>query len=149
MIRPTGNDAGKGELAMGNEIQAHQPPAIVQQRTTRRRTKRKEGVPYEGATSGENARAETIKILRRLGCEEIGFMDKFETQELLLYFKHRGQAVHFIASARGWARMWLRKNPYTDHIRRSRYEYEQDALRQGHIAINFSKGNALQSSQAW
>jgi len=52
---------------MGNEIQAHQPPAIAQQRTTRRRTKKKEGVPYEGATSGENAQAETKKILQRLG----------------------------------------------------------------------------------
>ena len=121
---------------MGNEIQAHQPPAIAQQRTTRRRTKKKEGVPYEGATSGENAQAETKKILRRLGCTEVGFMDKYETHELLLYFKHRGQQVHFTASAKGWAQMWLRKNPYTDRTRRSRYDYEQDALRQGHIAIN-------------
>ena len=34
----TGNGAGKGELAMGNEIQARHAPVIVQQRTTRRRT---------------------------------------------------------------------------------------------------------------
>ena len=40
-------------------------------------------------------------------------MDKYETHELLLYFKHRGQQVHFTASAKGWAQMWLRKNPYT------------------------------------
>jgi hypothetical protein len=35
-----------------------------------------------------SCRFRTIKILRRLGCEEIGFMDKFETQQLLLYFTH-------------------------------------------------------------
>ena len=121
---------------MGNEIQIQQPTIAVQQRTTRRRTQRKEGVPYESATSGENAQAETRKILQRLGCSEVGFMDKYETHELLVYFKHRGQEVHFYASAKGWAQMWLRKNPYSHHTRRSKYEYEQDALRQGHIAIN-------------
>ena len=123
---------------MGNDIQAHQPPAIVQQRTTRRRTKKKEGVPYEGAVSGENARVETKKILQRLGCTEVGLMEKYETDELLLYFKHRGQEVHFFASGKGWAQMWLRKNPYTNLSRRSKYEYEQDALRQGRIAVNSS-----------
>jgi hypothetical protein len=121
---------------MGNEMQIQQPAMAVQQRTSRRHTKKKEGVPYEGATSGENAQAETKKILQRLGCSEVGFMDKYETHELLLYFKHRGQQVHFTASAKGWAQMWLRKNPHTVHTRRSRYDYEQDALRQGHIAIN-------------
>jgi hypothetical protein len=121
---------------MGNEVQIQQPAIAVQQTTTHRRTKKKEGVPYEGATSGDNAQAETRKILRRLGCTEVGFMDKYETHELLVYFKHRGQEVHFFASAKGWAQMWLRKNPYTHRTRRSKYEYEQDALRQGHIAIN-------------
>ena len=120
---------------MGNDVQI-QPPAVVQQRTPRRRTKKKEGVPYEGATSGDNAQAETKKILQRLGCTEVGFMDKYETHELLVYFKHRGQEVHFFASAKGWAQMWLRKNPYSHRTRRSKYEYEQDALRQSHIAVN-------------
>ena len=63
-------------------------------------------------------------------------MDKYETHELLVYFKHRGYQVHFFASAKGWAQMWLRKNPYTERTRRPKYQYEQDALRQGHIAVN-------------
>jgi hypothetical protein len=37
---------------------------------------RKRGIPYEGATSGEGARAQATKWLRRLGCEQIGFMDE-------------------------------------------------------------------------
>jgi hypothetical protein len=102
----------------------------------RRRTKKKEGVPYESATSGEKAQGETKKILQRLDCAEVGFMDKYETHELLLHFKHRGRTVQLTASAKGWAQMWLRKNPYNGHRRRLRHDYEQDALRQGHIAVN-------------
>jgi hypothetical protein len=117
-----------------NEIAIPVQSAITPQR--RRHTKKKEGIPYESATSGENAQAETKKILQRLGCAEVGFMDKYETHELLLHFKHRGRTVQLTASAKGWAAMWLRKNPYSGHRRRSRHEYEHDALDQGHIAVS-------------
>ena len=45
---------------MSNEIVIPGQPAIAPQRT-RRRTKKKEGVPYEGATSGENAKLKPRK----------------------------------------------------------------------------------------
>jgi hypothetical protein len=32
-------------------------------------------IPYASATSGAKAREEITEILRRLGCEEIGFME--------------------------------------------------------------------------
>ena len=32
--------------------------------------------------------------------------------------------------------MYLKAHPYNGHRRRSRIDYEQDALRQGHIAVN-------------
>jgi hypothetical protein len=79
-----------------------QPPAPVLRRTPTRRKKTSVGVPYAGATSGEGARAEATKILRRLGCEQIGFMDDFENREVLLAFSHRGRNVQLRASARGW-----------------------------------------------
>jgi len=41
-------------------------------------------------------------VLRRFGCEEIGFMDKYADQEVLLHFKHRGRQVQLRASAKGW-----------------------------------------------
>jgi len=47
--------------------------------------------PYENATSGVAARHEIIKVLRRVGCDSIGFMDDFEKHELLLAFRHRGR----------------------------------------------------------
>ena len=76
------------------------------------------------------------KILRRLGCESIGWMDDFEKHEVLLAFKHRGQNVQLPASAKGWAQAWLKENPWTGRRRGTRQEYEQAALKQGHIAVN-------------
>ena len=35
-------------------------------------------VPYENATSGARAREEITALLRRMGCESVGFMDDFE-----------------------------------------------------------------------
>ena len=102
----------------------------------RRRRPEKTGLPYASASSGTGAREEITKILRRLGCEEIGFMDKYETHELLLHFKHRGRTVQLTASARGWAQKYLKENPYSYRSRKSKQEYDQDSLRQGQVAVN-------------
>jgi hypothetical protein len=111
----------------------------IQQLPPPRRRKRSgttTGVPYATATSGGRAREETIKWLRHLGCEEIGFKDNFERHELLLYFVHRGRQVQLIASAKGWTQKYLKENPYDYHMRRSRIDYEQDTLKQGQVAVN-------------
>jgi hypothetical protein len=47
------------------------------------------GVPYAGATTGLRAREEITRLLRGFGCE-IGFADKFDEHEVLLYFKSVG-----------------------------------------------------------
>jgi hypothetical protein len=94
------------------------------------------GVPYASASAGQRARDEITKVLRRLGCEAIGFMDDFEQHEVLLAFKHRGRQVQLHASAKGWAQLWLKENPWGYRHRSSRQDYEQAALRQGHIAVN-------------
>ena len=93
-------------------------------------------VPYANASAGQRARAEITKILRHFGCEEIGFADRFEQQEVLLYFKHRGRQVQLGASAKGWAQMFLKDQPWTHRHRSTRQDYEQAALRQGHVAVN-------------
>ena len=38
------------------------------------------------ATTGAKARDEVIAILRRFGCESVGFMDDFDRHEVLLAF---------------------------------------------------------------
>ncbi len=92
--------------------------------------------PYAGASSGAVARDEVSKVLRRFGCESIGFMDDYEKQEVLLAFNHRGRSIQLRASAKGWAAMYLKENPYNSRRRQSRHDYEQAALAQGLVAVN-------------
>jgi hypothetical protein len=93
-------------------------------------------VPYEGATSGSAAREEIVRLLRRFGCESVGFMDDFEQHTIFLAFKHRGRDVQLRASAKGWAQMFIKSRPYSHRSRGTRHEYEQKALKQGQIAVN-------------
>lgn len=93
-------------------------------------------VPYENATSGAQARDEITKLLRRFGCESVGFMDDFADNSLLLAFTHRGRSLQLRASAKGWAQMWLKAHPYSSRTRGTMKEHEAKALRQGLIAIN-------------
>ena len=93
-------------------------------------------VPYENASSGAAARDEVTKILRRFGCESVGFMDDFEKHEVLLAFKHRGRPIQLAASAKGWAAMYLRAHPYSYRSRGTKNDHEQKALKQGLIAVN-------------
>jgi hypothetical protein len=65
--------------------------------------------PYALATSGMKARDEIAKVLRRLGCEKLGFMDDDAKHEVVLYFEHRGRPVRLEASAKGWAQIWLKE----------------------------------------
>lgn len=92
--------------------------------------------PYASASSGASARDEITKILRRFGCESVGFMDDFEKHEVMLAFSHRGRPIQLRASAKGWAQMFLKENPFTHRRRGTRVDYEQAALRQGHTAVN-------------
>ena len=92
--------------------------------------------PYAGAIAGTRAREETTKILRRLGCDEVGFMDFHDSSEVMLAFTYRKQQYQFRVSAKGWAARYLRDNPHTYRMRKSRTEHEQQALEQGRIPIN-------------
>jgi hypothetical protein len=92
--------------------------------------------PYADASSGASARDEITKVLRRFGCESVGFMDDFEQHEVLLAFRHRGRQVQLRASAKGWAQLYLKENPYSSRRRVTRVEWERKALRQGHVAVN-------------
>jgi len=91
--------------------------------------------PYASATSNMRAREETRKILLHFGCQSVGFMDHAARGDVLVAFEHRGQGIQKRFSAKGWAAMWLKKNPYYRR-RCSKYEWEQKALHQGMIAVN-------------
>jgi hypothetical protein len=93
-------------------------------------------IPYASATTGTKAREEINKILRRFGCEAIGFMDDYNAHKVLLAFTHRGRQIQLRASAKGWAQMFLKAKPYSYRMRGTRQQYEANALQQGHIAVN-------------
>jgi hypothetical protein len=93
-------------------------------------------IPYSSATSGAAARDEIVRMLRRIGCDRIGFMDEYAEGCVLLAFEHRGRPVQMRASARGWAAWFLRENPWTSRRRSTAAEWEEHALAQGMIAVN-------------
>jgi hypothetical protein len=106
------------------------PTGTVVGRSTRKRRGHKTGVPYE------NANEEISKVLKRLDCKNIGFKPLDDTHEVLLEFERRGREIQLRVSAKGWAQAFLKKQPWSYRHRRSRVEYEQDALQQGHIAVH-------------
>lgn len=61
-------------------------------------------VPYAGATSGAAAREDISKILRRFGCESIGFMDDYEKGEVLLYISRMASLPRYRQAAKRPAR---------------------------------------------
>ena len=93
-------------------------------------------VPYENAKSGMQAREEIIKILRRFGCEAIGFYDDFDACSVLLSFRHRGRTVQLVANAKGWATLYLKEKPWSKRTRSNKQEYERRAINQGLVAVN-------------
>jgi hypothetical protein len=93
-------------------------------------------VPYASATSGTVARAEITKLLRRFGCESVGFVDDFADHSVLLAFTHRGRPVQLRASAKGWAALCLKSHPWNARMKRRAKEDEAQALQQGLIAVN-------------
>ena len=92
--------------------------------------------PYAEASSGHNARDEIGRLLRRFGCESIGWMDNYEDHEVLLQFRHRGRNMQLRASARGWAALYLKEHPYNYRHRGGEQIYRDKALAQGQVAVN-------------
>jgi hypothetical protein len=93
-------------------------------------------IPYASATSGAAAREDITQLLRRFGCESVGFMDDFADHSVLLAFTHRGRPVQLRASAKGWAALYLRAHPWNARMKRRPKEHEAQALQQGLIAVN-------------
>ena len=93
------------------------------------------GLPYENATSGNNAIQEIQKMLRSFGCTKFATGEDFDTGELFIQFEHRDRMVNLRANAKGYAAAWLREHPYGPRIRRTKAEHEAKALQVGGIAV--------------
>ncbi len=94
------------------------------------------GIPYAEATSGMKARNEIMRILKRFGASEVGFLENYEKGTLGLYFMFKGRRVQMEASAKGWAALYLKDNPWTTSRHSTKEEYHQKWIDQGFIAVN-------------
>jgi len=92
-------------------------------------------LPYENATSGNNAINDIQKMLRGFGCTKFATGEDYETGELFIQFEHRGRQVQLKASAKGYAAAWLREHPYGPRTKGSRVEHEARALKIGSVAV--------------
>ncbi|MBO0719047.1 MAG: hypothetical protein J2P55_17190 [Rhizobiales bacterium] len=99
-------------------------------------SKIRSSLPYAYARSGRDARDEIIRVLTKLGCTEVGFLDNFEDHTVTLHFKHRSHTVCLRVDAQGWVKLFLRTNPHTSRNKMSREEYEQRIIEQGQISVN-------------
>ncbi len=92
-------------------------------------------LPYENATSGNNAINDIQKMLRSFGCQRFATGEDYETGELFIQFEHRGRQVQLKASAKGYAAAWLREHPYGPRVRSTPSEHNAKALRIGGVAV--------------
>jgi len=92
-------------------------------------------LPYENATSGNNAIKDIQKMLRSFGCQRFATGEDYETGELFIQFEHRGRQVQLKASAKGYAAAWLREHPYGPRVRSTLSEHNAKALRIGGVAV--------------
>ena len=92
-------------------------------------------IPYANATSGDKALGEIQKLLTAFGCNKFGNWTDHDRDTVGVQFEYRGRVVQVEASARGWAKWYLSKEPYNYQRRGTQQEYEAKWLRQGHIAV--------------
>lgn len=92
-------------------------------------------LPYESATTGNNAINDIQKLLRGFGCTKFATGEDYDTGELFVQFEHKGRVVNLRASASGYAAAWLREHPFTSRTKGSLADHQAKAKRIGGIAV--------------
>jgi hypothetical protein len=87
-------------------------------------------LPYETATSGERALAETQRILAKFGCQSFGHMIDAERGVTVVQFKWQGRLVSLEASWAGYAAALRRSKP-----NRRRPLGDERLLRQAQVSV--------------
>ncbi|MEH7877020.1 hypothetical protein V7799_04830 [Rhizobium laguerreae] len=92
-------------------------------------------LPYENSTSGRSAMDDIRKTIQAFGCSKFAPMEDFDEGKVIIQFEYRGRMVQVSASAKGYAAAWLRQNPHTPRMRKTRIEHERAALAKGQVAV--------------
>jgi hypothetical protein len=82
------------------------------------------------------ARTDIDRMLKRIGCNSIEFVDDIEKCELRLSFQHNNTHVVLPISAQTWTGIFLRLRPWTSDKGMSEQHYRENAARQGLMAIS-------------
>jgi hypothetical protein len=96
---------------------------------------RVKALPYQHASAGKRAILEMSKALEAIGASGFGCYEQFDSAEVIAQFQWRGRSVMLRASARGYAALWQRRNPFSSRMRITKAEYERRALEKGKTAI--------------
>lgn len=92
-------------------------------------------IPYANTSSGERAMTDIQKLLMHFGCNKFGHWIDNEKGSVTVQFEYRGRSVQIEASAKGWAAMYLREEPWSYRRTLDKVQYERKALAQGSIAV--------------
>jgi hypothetical protein len=98
------------------------------------RRKQMKNLPYASAIS-KKARYDISKMLQPFGCESVGIMDDYAKGDAVVAFRHRGVAIQIHARTQSGTSM-AEGNPLDLSHHTPRVDYEQNALKQGHTAVN-------------
>lgn len=92
-------------------------------------------LPYQSTSAGNRALDEAEKVLRKFGCSNFGVMSDWYRGVVIVAFTWKGRQVHLEASWRGYAEAWLKENPYSHRMRKTRHDHEMEAKRRGELAV--------------
>lgn len=92
-------------------------------------------LPYQNSTSGRAAMDDIRKVVQAFGCSKFAPMEDFAAGSITIQFEYRGRMVQITASAKGYAAVWLRENPWNSRMRRTSKQHEARALEQGQVAV--------------
>ncbi len=92
-------------------------------------------LPYSDSTSGRAAINDIRKTIQAFGCSKFAPMEDFAEGKVTIQFEFHGTMVQVEASAKGYAAAWLRENPYSSRMRKTRAEHERFAIEKGQIAV--------------
>lgn len=92
-------------------------------------------LPYENATSGQNALGEIQAMLRKFGCDQFAFGEDIGRGEVFISFVHRNRPVRLAASAKGYAAAWLKEHPHTFRMRNNLQDHQRRAMQIGSVAV--------------
>ena len=92
-------------------------------------------LPYESATSGQNALRDVEAILAKFNCQSFGVMTDNERGLTIIQFKWRDRHISLEASWKGYAVAWQKHHPWTSRVRGSKADYDAKALAIGKVAV--------------